>query len=262
MRILLLGSSDDTGQWFEGGKKKHELAGERLQAELGEPVEWVVKGIWPTESLPKRVEGWIADCDPDVIYLNTGSYWFLYRSVPLRVQRLLGKVGGESVGNVGFRFAKSERWAYNAVFRTARRILQNTIGGDTHFTRQQVTDCMSECLRVAVRKEGAVVVVKGPHGKDRHSVSPRRFRSDERERLKMHRDLQTLCEQLHVTYDGVGEGGVRDLPAYGRGTTTGDGLHANAVRHAYEGDVLYEGLHKGLVAAGRVPALSRDGSKG
>ncbi len=252
MRVLLLGSSNDTGQWFEGGKKKHEIAQERLEADLGEPVEFVVKGIWPTEDLPGLVEGWIEKHQPDVIYLNTGSYWFLYRSVPLRVKRLLGRVGGEAVGNAGFRVAKSERWAFNPAFRAVRRVLQNTIGGDTNFTTQQVIDRMSECTRIAVRREGAVVVVKGPHGKARHTDRPRQFRRDERERMKLHHALETLCAQLHVTYDGVGEQAVRHLPAYGRGTTVGDGTHANAIRHAHEAEGFYSAIRAGLEASGRL----------
>jgi hypothetical protein len=64
--------------------------------------------------------------------------------------------------------------------------------------------------------------------------------------------MEQLCAQLHVTYDGVGEGGVRHEAAYQRGTTTGDGLHANEIRHRHEADVLYEGIREGLVAAGRL----------
>jgi hypothetical protein len=252
VRVLLLGSSDDTGQWFEGGKKKHEIARERLESDLGEPVEFIVKGIWPTADLPGIVEGWVAKYEPDVIYLNTGSYWFLYRSVPLRVKRLLGRVGGEAAGRAGFRVAESKRWAHNAVFRMLRRVLQDTIGGDTHFSCQEVIERMSECARVAVRREGAVVVVKGPHGKDRYSRNTREFRRDERERLKLHNALETLCGQLHITYDGVGAEAVRHLPAYGRGTTVGDGLHANHIRHEFEAEGLYRGIRRGLEAAGRV----------
>ncbi|MBK6318175.1 MAG: hypothetical protein IPF51_05255 [Dehalococcoidia bacterium] len=257
MRVLLLGSSNDTGSWVRQTEKKHVLAGERLEAELGEPVEWVVKGVWPTPELPGLVERWVEESQPDLVYVNTGSYWFLYRSVPLRVERLLGRVGGERLGDAGARVAKSKRWAYNAPFRFTRRVLQATIGGDTNFTTQQVIDRMSDCVRIAARAEGAVVVVKGPHGKARLSARKRAFERDERERLKLHKALEDLCAELHVTYDGVGEGGVRNQPAFLGGTTVGDGLHANEVRHVHEADVLYQGIRAGIVAAGRLgPAAS------
>ena len=35
------------------------------------------------------------------------------------------------------------------------------------------------------------------------------------------------------------------------GTTAGDGLHANEIRHQHEADVLYRGVRQGLEAAGR-----------
>lgn len=260
MRVLFLGSSNDAGNWVLPTQKKHVIAAQRLEAELGEPVEFIVKGIWPTEDLHKRIEAWIEESRPDVIYLNTGSHWFLYRSVPDRVKRLLGKVGGERIGEAGARIARSERWAYNAPFRALRKFLQETIGGDTYFTTQQVIERMSECLRVSVRSEGTVVVVKGPHGKRRYSSRKRAFERDERERLKLHAALERLCAQLHATYDGVGEGGVRDQPAYQKGTTAGDGLHANAIRHAHEADVLYAGIRRGLEAAGRLTSTPLESS--
>lgn len=260
MRVLFLGSSNDAGNWVLPTQKKHAITAQRLEAELGEPVEFIVKGIWPTEDLHKRVEAWIEESRPDVIYLNTGSHWFLYRSVPDRVKRLLGKVGGERIGEAGARIARSERWAYNAPFRALRKFLQETIGGDTYFTTQQVIERMSECLRVSVRSERTVVVVKGPHGKRRYSSRKRAFERDERERLKLHAALERLCAQLHATYDGVGEGGVRDQPAYQKGTTAGDGLHANAIRHAHEADVLYAGIRRGLEAAGRLTSTPLESS--
>lgn len=256
MKVLLLGSSNDEGQWFAGGKKRHELAAERLEADLGEPVEFIVKSIWPNENIASVVEGWMRKYRPDVVYLNTGSYWYLYRSVPLRMQRVLGKFG-VVVGNAGFRFADSKRWAHNALFRTIRRVLQDTIGGDTHFTADEVVERMTECLRVCVRPEGVAVVMKGPHGRDRYTRWKGRFARDEATRLRVHRELEAACRQLHVTYDGVGEGGVRHQPAYGRGTTVGDGLHGNALRHEFEGDVLYRGLRQALEDAGRLPGAQQ-----
>jgi len=253
MRVLLLGSSNDEGQWFEGGKKRHELAGEKLEAELGEPVEFVVKAIWPDEGLSDVVAKWIAKYEPDIVYLNTGSYWFIYRSVPLRLQRLLGKAG-PAVGSAGFRFADSKRWAHNAVFRAVRRTAQATIGGDTHFTPEQVIQRITDCIRVSVRQEGIAVVVKGPHGKSTHSLSKRCQARDNRIRLRVHKAFEAACAQHHVAYDGH-ETPVRliERRAFGRGTTVGDGLHGNEIRHEHEGDVMYRGLRMALEMAGRWP---------
>ena len=254
MRILLLGDSNDLGDWVPPERRKHNIVAQRLAAELGEPVEFVVKGLWPNPGIADRVAAWIDEAQPDVVYLNTASYWFLYRSVPLRVKRIFRRLGGERAGDVGFKLANSPRWGHNAVFRGARRLLQSTIGGDTHFTCEQSIQRMAECLRVATREESTVVVVKGPHGKARYGARRREYARDERERLKFHHALEALCAQVHATYDGVGEGGVRHLPAYQKGTTVGDGLHANEARHLHEAEVLYAGIRAGLQASGRVPA--------
>lgn len=251
MHILLLGSSNDDGEWFEGGKKRHEIAGELLEAELGEPVEFTIKSIWPNENIARVVEGWVEKYQPDVVYLNASSYWFLYRSVPIRVQRLLGRLG-KPVGDAGFRLADSKRWAHNAVFRGIRAFLQDTIGGDTNFTPDQVVDRMTECVRVCVRPEGIAVGMKGPHGRSKYTNRESQRRRDERTRLEVSRRLEANCKQLHVAYDGVGEEGVRHQDAYKRGTTVGDGLHGNALRHSHEGEVLYRGIRRALEQAGRL----------
>ena len=259
----MLGSSNDVENWVQPTQKKHVLVGERLESDLGEPVDWVVKGIWPTDDLAQRVDRWMDESRPDVVYINTGSYWFLYRSVPLRVKRLLGRVGGERLGNAGASVAKSERWAHNAVFRGLRKVLQETIGGDTHFTTQQVIDRVSASVRVAAQDERTVVVVKGPHGKRRLSAREKNFQRDERERLKLHSALEALCVQLHVTYDGVGEGGVRQTAPYKRNPKTGDRMHADATLHEHEADTLYNAIHRGLIDAGRVtpPAEAPNASR-
>ena len=107
-------------------------------------------------------------------------------------------------------------------------------------------------MRTAARAEGTVVVVKGPHGKRRLSAREKDFRRDERERLKLHSALESLCAQLHVTYDGVGEGGVRGTSAYQRRPKTGDRMHADTELHSFEAETLYNGLHRGLIEAGRL----------
>src|SRR5262245_22723614 len=127
----MLGSSQDTGQWFEGGKKRHEIVQERLEQEFGEAVEFVIRPYWPTEQMPVLLERWVGEANPDMVYINVTAFPFAYESLPLRARRLLGRLG-PGVGDAGLRFAGSKRWSHNAIFRTLRRCGQATIGGDTH----------------------------------------------------------------------------------------------------------------------------------
>lgn len=255
MNVLFLGNSNDAGQWFEGGKKRHEIIAERLEQEFGEPVVITVKSLWPNENLPKRVAEWIDKAQPDLVYISMSGYWFLYRSVPLRVQRIMGTMG-EGVGKAGFQVAESKRWSHNAAFRALRSALQGTIGGDTHFTPEQVIERMSEVIRTAVRYEGAVVVVKGPHGKKLYAKNRRALAQDERKRRKVHTAMKTLCAQLHVPYEGAETPVVRD-PSYVQGLTVGDGLHSTAERHVLEAGPLYATLRSALVAAGHEPVAGQ-----
>lgn len=250
MRLLFLGNSNDAGTWFEGGKKRHEIVAERLEAEFGEPFDVTVKTLWPSAELPTIVAGWVEKYRPDLIYIDTASFWFLYRSVPLRVQRLLGKAGPK-VGEAGFKVANSKRWSHNALFRKTRGFLQATIGGDTHFTADEVQERISECIRIAVRAENAAVAVKGPHGKLNHARTKRGFLKDEKKRIRVHRAWEALCEQLHVTYEGKLNPALYETDY--RKHTVGDGLHSDATRHALDSESLYQTLRAALISAGHEP---------
>lgn len=254
MRVLLLGASNDTGDWFEGGKKRHEIVRDRLAAEYGEPVEVINRAIWPREDMAATVANWMGRYEPDVVYLSVQAYWFSYESVPLRVQRVLGEVG-PWFGNAGLRLAESPRWAYNPVFRGARRALQLAIGGDTHFTTDQVIDRVSDCLRNVVQHEGVVMVVKGPHSRSNYAVRPGSGARKERQRLAVNAALESLCRQLHVTYSGS------EAPVYGeetfRGRRVGDGLHFNAELHVLTADLMLESIRQGLATANEAPAPAK-----
>jgi hypothetical protein len=250
VRILLLGSSNDAGQWFKEGRKRHEIAADMLAAELGEPVDVIVKGIWPTAGLLAKVEGWIAEYEPDLIYLSAVAYWFLYPSVPLRVKRLLGRFG-PGVAGAGFRVAESPRWGHNAVFRGTRRLLQKTIGGDTNFTPDEVIERFGECIRVAARAEGVILVVSGPQSRADHSTSKRSRARNEIKRRYVDSSLEDICRQAHITYEGS-ESWTFERPEY-QGNRVGDGLHGNAKHHERVAEILYRSWRHGLEDAGRLP---------
>jgi hypothetical protein len=251
MRVLLLGASNDTGDWFEGGRKRHEIVRDRLAAEYGEPVEVINRSMWPRGDMASTVENWMGRYEPDVVYLSVQSYWFSYESVPLRVQRLLGKFG-PWFGNAGFRFAESPRWAYNPVFRGVRRALRATIGGDPHFTTGQVIERVSDCIRVVIKHEGVVMVVKGPHSRSNYATRPGSAARKERQRMAVHTALEELCRQLHVTYNGSDEP-VYDQETF-RGKRVGDGLHFNAKLHELTAEPMLAAIQQGLAAANEIPS--------
>ena len=240
MKILLLGNSQDLGDWFEGGKKRHEIVQERLAREFAEPVEIVVKTFWPNDRMPALLECWIAESAPDMVYINVTAFPFAYESLPLRLKRVLGRVG-PAVGDAGLRFADSKRWSHNAVFRKARRYGQATIGGDPHFACEEVIENTSEAIRCALRAEGVVLVVEGPLGRGEPELTRRERERKESRRQVVHRALKSLCADLLVHYIGSDEPLERKRQ-HVSGTTVGDGTHFNAAGHARLAEDLYENL--------------------
>ena len=229
VKLLYLGDSNDVDAWFEGGAKRHEILRDRLEAEFGEPVEVTVKNIWPDERMVSVIGRWLAESEPDAVYVNVTSYPFAYESLPLRLRRVLGHFG-PAVRDAGLRLADSKRWAHNAVFRTIRRWGQATVGGDTHFTCDQVIERFSEAIRLIGRAEGTCLIVKGPKGSSHTGITGREQRRKEIKRLYVHHALEDLCQRLHIDYSGSETPLWRSRQR--RGMTAGDGLHANAMGHA------------------------------
>ena len=251
MRVLLLGNSNDGGEWFEGGRKRHEIVRDRLADSYGEPVEVTAKTVWPNEEMARVVEGWIEKYEPDVIYLTLASYWFQYDSVPLRVRRLLRGLG-PGVAKAGFRVAESPRWGHNALFRGLRRALQSTIGGDRHFTPEQVVERASEVIRGTIRREGIVLAIQGADGRTDYARSARGRRANEKRRLQVHRAMQAVCAQHHVTYENSETPLWASTPELA-GNRVGDGLHANARWHEYSAGLISLTIEHALEAAGHPP---------
>ncbi len=231
MRVLVFGNSNDTDGYVpDGSRRTQDIMRDKLAAEFGEPVEVVARNTWPNAGMPAYVAKCIAETEPDLIYFNITTYPFSYESLPLRVRRVFGKLG-EPVGDAGMKLADSKRWSHNAVFRALRRWGQATLGGDTHFTTDEVVARYSEAIRVAARREGAVVAVKGPFARSKKGTARERDRQEAR-RQRVHPALKQFCAQLHVHYAGSDAPfwKVRPTP---KGSTVGDGLHSNEAGHAH-----------------------------
>jgi hypothetical protein len=256
MKVLLLGNSNDGGSWIGDGRKRHEIVADQLAELTGQPVDVVTKSIWPNPGLEKAVESWVEQHEPDVVYLTMLSYWFQYRSVPLRVRRLLGPLGPK-VSDAGFRFAESPRWAHNAVFRGIRRSLQRTVGGDTHFTPDEVVDRITGVIRVLLRHEGLVVAIQGADGRTDYAFSNRGRRRNEQRRLYVADRMKSWCQEHHVTYENSETAVYKLDPVLAR-NRVGDGLHANALWHERSAGLITQTIQHALVDAG---VLAPNGSE-
>jgi hypothetical protein len=254
MKLLVLGNSNDTGSWVDEGDRRTARLGKQLAEEFDIPVEVVVKNCWPNDRMAGYVSGEQDEVEPDMVFLNITTFPFAYESTPMRVKRILRRVGGEPVGDAGMRLASSKRWAHNAVFRTLRRLGKATVGGDTHFTPEEVVQRYGDVVRLLARREGMAISVKGPLGRGRPGITRRERERHEARRQRVHVPLRDLCRQLHVHYTGSDEPYWRVKPKP-RGLTVGDGTHANVAGHQYLADDHYGPLREAWAAhVAEIPA--------
>ena len=92
MKLLFLGNSNDIPR-HKGNPTRASAVATALEAATGQPVELVIKPIWPDELLPGRIERWMRDEHPDLVFFSVPGFWFLYESVPVRLKRRWGAPG-------------------------------------------------------------------------------------------------------------------------------------------------------------------------
>ena len=231
MKVLWLGNSSDQRGRIADADMRANVVARELEAAAGEPVELVVRPIWPDENLPGLVERWMDEVEPDLVMLRTVSFWFNYESVPLRIERLLGPVG-KPVKDAGLGLAKTSWLGERALYHWLRRWAQRTIGGDTYFTPDEVIQRQSAVIRAIVRREGVALVANLPKGRADYYPSARIKRRAEVRRRKVHGALARLCDELHVPYHGSEHASyLTETP-----TTVGDRLHGDAAEHRRRAD--------------------------
>ncbi|MEX0782650.1 MAG: hypothetical protein WD557_08370 [Dehalococcoidia bacterium] len=227
MKLLLLGNSMDRQRDVPSEQRRGSLMARELEAATGEPVEIVTKGFWPSARVAGLVGQWLEEEQPDLLLITATAYPFAYPSVPLRVARLLGPLG-KPVRRAGVGAANTPWLAHNAIFRALRRFAQVTIGGATYLTVDEVIANISDAVRVAVRHEDVVVVLKGPGGGGRYQPTARASRAAEAKRQRVLDALEKLCAEVHVDF-------IRhDIPDYVRNPEVpliGDGIHGLTEYH-------------------------------
>ena len=256
MKILWFGSSNDAGNFLEPSERVPFLAARRLSEELGIDFEVETRKMWPTARMPDLVERWLKEVQPDLVVLTAVTFWVSYESVPLKIQRRLGRLS-KPITAGGVRASKMGWLSSTSAFHATRKLAHRTIGGVTHFETDEVLERMSAAIRLILRDEGTALYVRGPRGgSDYHGFEKARIRSEER-RQRLHQGLRSVCQDLHVVYDG------NDVPLYKvhNAEHLGDRLHTTAA----EQPLRVEGLLPFLIQAwdqqhardGKEPAAHR-----
>ena len=219
MKVLWLTNSDDTsGSAVPDHLRSYRLAAEIASAATGEDVEMVPKVIWPAPELPDIIDGWIKRYRPDVVYFKMNGYWYLYHSVPRRIERWLGAFG-KPVARAGERAGRTNWLAKTWIFNAVRMGFLKTIGGDRFFEPPQVVEHVEACLRKIVQHEDMAVVVQ----------SQIADWDDVQGELHVQSRLRPLCASLHVPFIAKDPRRKLDIDYFG----SGDRLHTDEAGHRY-----------------------------
>jgi hypothetical protein len=236
MKILRLGNSDDLNPAVPVEDQGWFISQNFIERAIGEPVETVVRPIWPGTELPGLVEKWIAESEPDLVFLKVTWFWYGYESVPRRIERLFGRAG-KPVASAALGAAKKPALAKNAGFKLGRRLAHRVIGGDTPFSTRQVIAVMEETIRTVLSHEDIALLVKGTgDGRGPSDGIPGSHERYTSRRLEVEGTIERFCKSVHVPYIGTGrvptKVGRMDLKG-------GDGIHRKADGHSRMG--LWEG---------------------
>ncbi|MBI2765278.1 MAG: hypothetical protein HYX53_05110 [Chloroflexi bacterium] len=232
MRILRLTTSDDAAGRLPPGAAVHEVVARLLHDATGENVETALKAPWPSAGLPELVERWVTSYKPDIVLLKVNAYWFNYLSLPLQLERKLGRAG-RPLTKAGRRVGEMPLVARSRAFKSLRRRLLRVFPGATYFTPEAVIASMEDCIRVVLAHEGIGLVVSGPASRLNHELAPKAASAHERRRQQVHQAMAKFCAGLHVPYIGEDRVPTRSELAE---TIGADGLHIGpeAARKAAE----------------------------
>jgi hypothetical protein len=238
MKVLFLGNSSEVYGDIPDADRRASRTAQALEEAFGEAVELRTRAIWPNAALPARVEQWISDFEPDIVYFNVVAFWFNYQSVPLMLERRFGRAG-KPLREVGIKASQVPWFGHTRAFHWCRDVCQRLIGGATFFEPEQVIAVVSDCVRVIVRHEEAVLVVSGARGISKYGSGGAGQAWAEERRLRVHRALSALCAELHVEY--LGAETPRHLTEAPR-TLLADRLHSDREGHARYGAEIAEAL--------------------
>ena len=161
MRILRLSTSDDLHPSVPDELRGYRIVERTVAAETGEPVETILREIWPEANLPDVVGAWLDRYEPDIVFLRVSSFWASYQSVPLKLRRSRLGAPGRALARAGFAAAEVPRVGHSRAFIAFRDAARRVIGGATYFTPEEVIERLTLTMRRVLRREGVLLIVRG-----------------------------------------------------------------------------------------------------
>lgn len=238
MEVLRLGNSYEHDPNIPPEANKSAVADRLLAEAIGEPVETTARVIWPDPGLPDLIDRWIERYQPELVLLVVSSYWFTHVSLPLAIERRFGRVG-KPIARAGDRLVHKPWLAKNSAFNAARQAARGAIGGETHFTAEQVIQSMEACVRRILAHEDVALTVRGPRIAFAPEGSEKVKRLAEERRSLVDRHMADFCRQLHIEYVAFASGVNPDAVPEEFQT---DGVHVTVGVHAQQGKIEGEAM--------------------
>lgn len=222
MKILRLTNSNDVLESIPAHLRAAAIADDVVHSLTGERPETISRVIWPGPELPAIVARWIERYEPDLVFMRASSFWVCYESVPLHLQRHFGPVG-RALGALGLKAGGNPTIATNPVAARLREYAVRTIGGDTHFTPAEAAGHVEDILRVVLKAESVVPVLRGPAHSHNSAGNASGLARSQRRVEEFEERLAALCRTLHVSFTSA------RILADEAATHLADGLHDDLV---------------------------------
>ena len=221
MKILRLGNSEDVSPGIADSERAWYLSARLIEDAIGEPVETVVRPIWPGHELPGIVDGWINEHQPDMVFMKVTWFWYGYESVPRRIERIFGRPG-KPVARAGLKASKNQQLSTNGAFKLSRKLAHRIIGGDTQYHTGQVLEVMEQTIRRVVARENIALLVKGSGtSREKGDGVDGSWAKYSTRREFVEGGVERLCRELHVPYISS----PQSPPSVKRELKVGDGIH-------------------------------------
>ncbi len=228
MIVLRLTSSVDTFPEIPEEERSFRISARALEEASGEPVETIVRTVWPSEALPDIIENWIERYRPDFVLFWVNPHWFTRIDVPLptRSNNRALRVAGRLAKRAGIKKQLAARAG-----RVRRRWLLWRLGGSEAFEPDAVVKLTETCLRRILRHEEVMPFVRGPMYPAVIVETRSAIARAEARRLVVDRGVNKICGELRIPYMRSTDG----LGYLKRRLWASDGIHQNAVAHAEMG---------------------------
>jgi len=180
------------------------LFGRALEQFIKEPVEVMARPLWPNPGTHRVVRRWLEEFQPELVSFYVSSFWFLYESTPVRIERRLGRPG-RWISQQSQKAAATPWLAHNRVFQWGRKQTQKVVGGQAWFEPDEVIARSIEIIREVLQSEGAYLVVIGPAGGNNWARNEAHLETIVARRNTVDRALASFCKNHHIEYLSVAD---------------------------------------------------------